>query len=279
MITDGDVPTVQHEIQPVQLTAEYAEPLGPGIELQPTGEEIATIELRSEPVEPGSNVTVSGEAVADNERSPAELAEIAPEPTAEETPQETAESVETAPVEETPVVLAMDEDDTEVEDFPLRRTIILQGDTVETQLSDEGLPSEKELASIERPNVPLPVDDTLSSSEAEKILATQGTPEYFGVDDESSTLNNNEFTEEDRIFIEGRIVDLSREVAEKKGRSREKACRELVDMYYQLALHWQVQSNVRRALEFMDEARDILPEDDHRDLESKAAALKPMLNE
>jgi len=277
MITDGDTPIVQPEVQPTMLADAYDEPLGPGIELQPTGVEIATIEPRSEPGDPGSTTPVTEEAIADGETSPAEFTDATPVATVEETPQETAESVSTAPGEETPGVLAMDRDDTEAEDFPLRQTIILQGDTVETQLSKEGLPSEKELASMERPNVPLPVDDTLNSSEAEKVLATQGTQEYFGVNGELRPLNNSEFTEEDRIFIEGRIVELSREVAEKKGRSREDACRQLVNMYYQLALHWQVQSNIRRALEFMDDAHDILPKSDHPDLESKAAALKPML--
>jgi hypothetical protein len=279
VIHHGDVPPPQPGMQHAELSGRAAEPMGPEAGLKSPEGEIATIQPRSEPGAPVAEQTESPQQVVDTQSAMEQLARASSTQASEGTiqPQEAEPRTITEPG--SPGALTMGESGTEEESLPGRQTIILRGDTDEAQLSDQGLPSGKDLASVERPNAPLPMSDTLTPTEAERILGAPGAQEYVGADSQTASLNRNGFTEEGRNQIKSQIADLTREVNEKKGSNREKACRELVNLYYQLAVHWQVQSDIRGAVAFMDEARGILPQEDLPDLTSKEAVLKSMLDE
>jgi len=48
-------------------------------------------------------------------------------------------------------------------------------------------------------------------------------------------------------------------------------------MYCQLAINWKAEADIEAAREYIEDARDILREEDYADLDAKAGALKSLL--
>ncbi len=292
MLPDGQVPESGIILQEDATLVEELETVGPALPEEMVGEKVLTVEPRSQPRALSSAEELpSGQPEADEEATA--LAEASDQP-AKKPPELEAEEIphkstagriagkvpefkpDAVPLEEIQSIRAARGGETPYEGPPVRKTIILKGDTVENQVSDRGLPRGRDLELAERPHVPFPVDDTAGSPETERLLSSPIAQDYSGI----RALNKDDFTAADREFFKERIRTLSEKLTKKKsGGDRRRICRELVDMYYQLAVNWKVKSDIERALGFIETARAMLPAEDYPDLDAKAAALKSLLGE
>ncbi len=175
-------------------------------------------------------------------------------------------------------VLAGKEPDTQAVDLPRRKMIIVRGDTAQTELGDAKPPRGRDLELAEQPNAPFP-EDTGELLTTERVLGTNLTGEYDELDSGTPALNRGTLSDADRNFFDQRIAELTDRWEEKmSGEDRRELCRELVDLYYHVAVNWREEADVRTALEYIEEAREILREEDYPDLDAKAGALKSLLN-
>jgi len=286
MLPDGQAPTPEPVSDWDTAPTEKSGVIWLPSPVETSGEETTTLEPRAEPQTPSpdegsaSGRPDSGDESAVSGGQTEELAELA----AEEVPRKSTNvratgktpsfEPDAVPAEEMEQILAAREKQATDGGPPSRKTIILRGDTVETQLSDKGLPRGHDLELAERPDPPFPVDDTISSRETERVLGSPIIQDYGGI----PALNKDNLTPEDRDFFNQRIATLSEKLDAKlsDGKRRE-VCRELVDMYYYLAINWKVQADIEQALAFMESARKILPKDDYADLDAKVGALRPLL--
>lgn len=285
MMRDGSVPGPTQIAQTdLQMTAEQGD-VGPQMDRQTPGEKAESIETRSEP---GELAQRGEEAISPaGTSSPIELPvpavaanELPPQPTSER-PEGKAPSYDPGeiPSEELQSVLAARERNLTQADLPERKTIILRGDTTQAELSDRDLPDGRDLELAERPNAPFPTDDTGGGAAAERGLASPMAEDYTGYDRSYPALNKDDFTADDREFFTQRITELTEDLAQKvSAGKRRKLCRQLVDMYYQLAINWKVEEDITAAQEYIKEAREILREEDYADLDAKAGALKSLLD-
>jgi len=220
-------------------------------------------------------------AAVDRQSPKVAASDIPPEPTSERAEGRTPSyNPDEVPVEELKSVLAARERNDALADLPERKTIILRGDTTSAELSDKDLPEGKELELAERPYAPFPAgDDTGGAAENRPGLASPLGQNYTAVDRPYPALNKNEFTAEDREFFEQRIKEITGELARPiPDNKRRDLCRELVDMYYQLAINWKAEADIKAAREYIEKAREILRKEDYADLDAKAGALKSLLN-
>jgi hypothetical protein len=283
MLPDGNVPKpVLPERNPV--AAAGSAQIGPEAQRQISGAEAETIKKRSVPRVsfPGATELTSDALPEPAGRPALEVAanDIPPQPTAER-PEGKAPSFDPGeiPAAELKSVLAARRRNVAQADLPERKTIIMRGDTMEAALSDKDLPQGRDLELAERPKSPFPNEDTGGAAEAQRVLGSRMGQDYAGFDRSYPALNKDDFTADDREFFKQRIEELTEDLAKKKtAGKRRKLCRQLVDMYYQLAINWKVEADVQAAQEYIEEARGILPEEDYADLDAKAGALKSLLN-
>ncbi len=257
----------------------------PEVQHQTSRVETETVKTRSEPqvLSPRATELTSDDSPELTGQPTLEVAasDIPPRPTAER-PEGKAPSYapDEIPVEELKSVLAARRRNVAQVDLPERKTIIMRGDTMEAALSDKELPQGRDLELAERPKSPFPNEDTGGAAEAQRVLGSRMGQDYAGFDRSYPALNKDNFTADDREFFKQRIEELTEDLAKKKtAGKRRKLCRQLVDMYYQLAINWKVEADIQAAQEYIEEARDILPEEDYADLDAKSGALKSLLDQ
>jgi len=279
MLPEGTVPEPEVVAHRHLLPVEKTEGIGPEMAEVSPGEEAIAVEMRAEPQEKLASEEVTTLA-ADNQQSPEVAAlDIPPQPTTDRTDDRVPSyDPDQIPAEELQSVLTARERNLAQADLPERKTIILRGDTTQAELSDKDLPEGRDLELAERPKAPFPTDEDTGGVEGERVLGSQMGQDYTGYDRSYPALNKDDFTADDREFFEQRITGLTAELTKKNSDGkRRRLCRELVDMYCQLAINWKAEADIEAAREYIEDARDILREEDYADLDAKAGALKSLL--